>query len=56
VTVEGVAPLNVFLGNAEAVTVDYNGSPIDITPFRRGQIARFTLPLTRNGSSGLLGP
>jgi len=56
VTVEGVAPLNVFLGNAEAVTVDYNGSPYDITPFRRGQIARFTLPPPRRGNTGLLGP
>ena len=57
VTVEGVAPLNVFVGNAEGVTVEFNGSPVDITPFRRGQIARFSLPLARSGNnSGLLGP
>jgi len=41
--VEGVAPLSVFLGNAEGVRVEYNGEVQDIARYRRGDIARFTL-------------
>ena len=57
VAVEGVAPLNVFIGNAEGVRVEFNGSPYDVTPYRRGQVARFSVPPANAGSnSGLLGP
>ena len=43
VALEGVAPLNVFLGNVEGVRVEFNGEPYDALPHRRGQVARFTL-------------
>jgi cytoskeleton protein RodZ len=42
-TLEGVAPVSVFLGNAAGVRLDYNGQPVDISPHKRGMIARFTL-------------
>jgi len=43
VTLEGVAPVSVFLGNAAGVRLDYNGKSVDIGPHKRGMIARFTL-------------
>ncbi|UCH53596.1 MAG: helix-turn-helix domain-containing protein [Pseudomonadota bacterium] len=43
VTLEGVAPFQVFLGNAEGVRVDFNGRVFDSSPYRRGPTARFTL-------------
>ena len=43
VTLEGVAPVNIFLGNAAGVRLDYNGKAVDIERHRRGMMARFTL-------------
>lgn len=43
VSVEGVAPLSVFLGNIDGVKVEYNGRPYDAQRHRRGDVARFTL-------------
>jgi cytoskeleton protein RodZ len=43
VTVEGVAPLSVFLGNVDGVTLEFNGKPFDPSPHKRGPVARFTL-------------
>ncbi len=43
VTIEGVAPFNVFLGNADGVRVEFNGKYFDIARYKRGQVARFTL-------------
>jgi cytoskeleton protein RodZ len=43
VTIEGVAPFNVFLGNADGVRVEFNGKNFDIARYKRGQVARFTL-------------
>jgi cytoskeleton protein RodZ len=43
VTVEGAAPLSVFLGNVEGVTVEFNGKVYDAMRYKRGQVARFTL-------------
>jgi cytoskeleton protein RodZ len=43
VTIEGAAPLRVFLGNADGVRVEYNGKHFDISRYKRGQVARFTL-------------
>lgn len=45
VSVDGVAPLSVFLGNVEGVTVEFNGKPYDAMRHKRGQVARFTLGL-----------
>ena len=43
VTLEGVAPVSVFLGNAAGVRLDYNGQDVDIGRYLRGMMARFTL-------------
>ena len=43
VTLEGVAPVSIFLGNAAGVRLDYNGQTVDIERHRRGMMARFTL-------------
>jgi cytoskeleton protein RodZ len=43
VTLEGVAPVSVFLGNASGTRIEYNGKPVDITKHQRGMVARFTL-------------
>ena len=43
VTLEGVAPLSIFLGNAAGVRLDYNGQVVDIARHKRGMMARFTL-------------
>ncbi|MHB8622391.1 MAG: RodZ domain-containing protein [Sulfuricaulis sp.] len=43
VTIEGLAPFSVFLGNADGVQVVFNGRNFDISRYKRGQVARFTL-------------
>ncbi len=43
VVLEGAVPLKLFIGNAPGVRVEFNGKPYDITPYKRGLIARFTL-------------
>jgi cytoskeleton protein RodZ len=42
-TVSATPPLEVVLGHASAVGVTYRGKPVDITPFVRGDVARFQL-------------
>lgn len=42
-SVEGSPPFDVLVGNVNGVTVDYEGVEIDLAPFTRGKIARFTL-------------
>jgi len=42
-SVEGNPPFDVLIGNVEGVTVDYEGVEIDLAPFTRGKVARFTL-------------
>jgi cytoskeleton protein RodZ len=43
VSVEGPAPLSVFLGNVDGVALEFNGRPYDAARHKRGTIARFTL-------------
>lgn len=43
VSIEGVAPFSVFLGNADGVKVEFNGQNFDVSRYKRGQVARFTL-------------
>ena len=43
VTLEGVAPLSIFLGNAAGVRLAYNGQAVDVARHKRGMMARFTL-------------
>ena len=37
-------PLNLVVGNASHVTVLHNDQPLDLAPYTKGAIARFTLP------------
>jgi cytoskeleton protein RodZ len=48
VSVEGAAPLSIFLGNVEGVSVEVNGQPYDALRHRRGQVARFTVGAGNN--------
>ncbi|MDO8704525.1 MAG: DUF4115 domain-containing protein [Sulfuricaulis sp.] len=43
ISIEGVAPFSVFLGNADGVRIEFNGQNFDVSRHRRGQVARFTL-------------
>lgn len=43
VTLEGIAPVSVFLGNAAGVRLEYNGKNVDVNQHKRGMMARFTL-------------
>lgn len=43
VTLEGVAPISVFLGNAAGARIEYNGKAVDVARYKRGMFARFTL-------------
>jgi len=43
--ISGQAPFNVTLGKPELVSVDFDGQSIDMSQFRMGQIAKFTLPI-----------
>ena len=46
ITLSGLAPIAVLLGNATAVTVKYNGNTIDITNYIKNDVARFGLGVT----------
>ena len=39
----GATPLEVVLGNAEAVTVTWRGAPFDVTPFVKQNVAKFSV-------------
>jgi cytoskeleton protein RodZ len=41
----GIPPFEVFVGNPEAVTVEFNGEHVEAVKFKRGLVARFTLDL-----------
>jgi cytoskeleton protein RodZ len=43
-SLQGKAPFRVTLGNAPAVTVQFNGEAFDTLRFSRGRIARFEVP------------
>lgn len=43
VSIKGIAPFNIFLGNADGVKLSYNGKQIDFEEYKRGLIARFTV-------------
>ena len=42
--VTGVPPFEVTLGAPEVVQISYNGEAVDMSRFRAGQTARFSLP------------
>lgn len=43
VTLEGTAPISVFLGNAAGARIEYNGQAVDVARHKRGVFARFTV-------------
>jgi cytoskeleton protein RodZ len=43
----GVPPLSLKIGNANAVRLQFNGTPVDLAPHTQREIARLTLPLPR---------
>lgn len=43
VGLEGQAPFKVKIGNASAVQVSFKGQPVDLTPWVKENVARFTL-------------
>ncbi len=43
-SVRARGPLNLVVGNASHVTVLHNDQPLDLAPYTKGAIARFTLP------------
>ena len=45
-SIEGVAPLRITLGKPELASIVFNEQPVDMSAFNRGNIAKFTLPLT----------
>jgi cytoskeleton protein RodZ len=42
-TVRAEPPIQLLLGNAPAVELIYRGKAVDMTPYRRGKVARITL-------------
>lgn len=44
VTLSGIPPLKLKVGNAGHVKLEYNGQPIDLQPFVQANVARLTLP------------
>lgn len=40
---QGLPPFELMLGRASAVELEYNGSPVDLEPHIRGNVARMTL-------------
>jgi len=42
-SVRGSQPFEVWLGNADVVTVTYRGQPIDLAPYTKQNVARLTL-------------
>lgn len=47
VNIRGKAPFSVVMGAPESVQLQYQGVPVDLSNFQRGQVARFSIPLTR---------
>jgi len=40
---EGAPPLNIVVGNAAGVQMTFNDKPVDIAPYAKANVARFTL-------------
>ncbi len=43
-SVAGTPPLELVIGNAADVRMTYKGKPVDLAPYSRQNVARFTLP------------
>jgi len=42
--VSGLPPFEIVIGNAQQVRLTYNDKPVDLTPYVKVEVARFTLP------------
>ena len=42
-TLRGQPPFEIVIGNAAAVKLTYDGKPVDLRPYTKVQVARFTL-------------
>jgi cytoskeleton protein RodZ len=42
-TLTGTPPFDVVIGNSADVRVTYRGTPVDLVPLSRGNVARFSL-------------
>jgi cytoskeleton protein RodZ len=42
-SVQGIPPLQLVVGAASGVKVEWNGQPVNIVPFTKVDVARFTL-------------
>jgi cytoskeleton protein RodZ len=42
-TVRAEPPVQILLGNAPGVVLEYRGKPVDLEPYRRGKVARVVL-------------
>ncbi len=51
---KGVAPLDVLLGYAQGVSIEYNGRDFNFKPFVHQGVARFQLGGTRDSGSGAI--
>ncbi len=51
ITLSGVPPFTVFVGNPEGVGVEFNGKYLDAAQFKRGLVARFTLGATASAGN-----
>lgn len=52
ITIEGESPIHVFLGNADAVSVEFNGVDYDFSSHKNGLTARFVLGKSNPADSG----
>jgi cytoskeleton protein RodZ len=43
-SLSGTPPFDIVIGNAEDVRLTYKGSPVDLAPHTRQNVARFKLP------------
>lgn len=43
IRLEGPTPMDVFIGNANGVQVEWNGEPVDVVRYQRGRTARFVV-------------
>jgi len=41
--VNGAPPFDIVLGNAQVVTLVYRGTPVDLSPYTRQNVARLTI-------------
>ena len=44
ISLQGLAPLSIKLGAPEHVTMSYAGEPVDLSTFKQGRLAKFTVP------------